>query len=109
MQFSLPILLCIHKNPDDHRLINILKQHTDKYELKKYARTIIEESVQSFINSYLQGALEETRKEALELSNEIVAEIKRLGGNTQLESIIEMLKKELKGNEHEIVIQYVTF
>lgn len=44
-QFSYPIICCILKNPEDHRLINILKQHTAKEELKLYAKKLLEESV----------------------------------------------------------------
>ena len=44
-QFSYPIICYISKNPEDHRLINILKQHTTKEELKLYAKKLLEESV----------------------------------------------------------------
>ena len=44
-QFSYPIICCILKNPEDHRLVNILKQHTTKEELKLYAKKLLEESV----------------------------------------------------------------
>ncbi|KAK8818607.1 hypothetical protein WA538_003918, partial [Blastocystis sp. DL] len=85
-KFSYPIIQCIHKNPSDHRLINILKQRTDKIELKLYAKKVIEE----------YGCLEDTRLEALRLADEICDEIKRLGGNDQLENVVKMLTTDLE-------------
>ncbi|KAK8824590.1 hypothetical protein WA577_006986 [Blastocystis sp. JDR] len=80
-KFSHPIICYISKNPEDHRLINILKQHTTKEELKLYAKKLLEES----------GCIEDTRLEALRLRDEINREIDRLGGNDELKSIIHSL------------------
>lgn len=36
-KFSFPIIHCVRAKPDDHRLLNILKQRTEDKDVKKHA------------------------------------------------------------------------
>ncbi|CAN0365362.1 unnamed protein product [Discosporangium mesarthrocarpum] len=36
-KFSFPIIHCVRAKPDDHRLLHILKQRTDDFDVKKHA------------------------------------------------------------------------
>ena len=36
-KFSFPIIHCVRAEPNDHRLLNILKQRTDDVDVKKHA------------------------------------------------------------------------
>eukprot|EP01116_Phalansterium_solitarium_P015444 TRINITY_DN3412_c0_g1_i1.p1 TRINITY_DN3412_c0_g1~~TRINITY_DN3412_c0_g1_i1.p1 ORF type:complete len:323 (+),score=103.54 TRINITY_DN3412_c0_g1_i1:93-1061(+) len=80
-KFSFPIIHSIRSQPHDHRLINIVKQRTTDVELKKYAVSVMEQS----------GSFEYTRKVVTEYKDLCLAEIKRLGGNADLQGIVEYL------------------
>ena len=80
-KFSFPVIHCIRSCPDDHRLSSILKQRTDDTDVKRYAQQIMVES----------GSLEYTREKCATLKEEIMKEIKNLGGNSPLIQLIEAL------------------
>lgn len=89
-KFSFPVIHCIRNSPDDHRLSSILKQRTDDTDVKRYAQQLMVES----------GSLEYTREKCTSLKEEIMAEIKKLGGNPPLIQLVDALDiqiQELKG------------
>ncbi|RIB01871.1 geranylgeranyl pyrophosphate synthase [Gigaspora rosea] len=80
-KFSFPIIHSINSDPNDRRLINILKQHTTSVELKHYAVNIMSET----------GSFEYTRN-YLEKTDKMVREkIEKLNGNPVLEKILDLL------------------
>nr|BBH72802.1 geranylgeranyl diphosphate synthase-4 [Nasutitermes takasagoensis] len=81
-KFSFPIIHAITNHPDDQQVINILRQRTQKVELKKYCMTLLEKF----------GSLSFTRHTLEELDAEARAEVAKLGGNPVLENVLnEML------------------
>eukprot|EP01096_Ripella_sp_DP13-Kostka_P011358 TRINITY_DN456_c1_g1_i1.p1 TRINITY_DN456_c1_g1~~TRINITY_DN456_c1_g1_i1.p1 ORF type:complete len:395 (+),score=167.21 TRINITY_DN456_c1_g1_i1:35-1186(+) len=80
-KFSFPIIHCIQNNPSDRRLLNILKQRTEDNDIKKYAVEYME----------MCGSFTYTLKKLNELRDEILAQIKALGGNVELEEIVHQL------------------
>ena len=91
-KFSYPIIHCIlaqFKNGDT-RLLNILKQKTEDHMLKDYALELMNET-HSF----------KVTLEKLEIvNNELVALIEQLGGNPQLEKIVEGLMQQTNVNKN---------
>ena len=85
-KFSLPVIHCVRSNPDDTRLLNILKQRTNDTDVKRYAQRILKEA----------GSLEYTRRKCSELKRQIIQEIESLGGNPPLLQIIQMLDLQLE-------------
>ena len=85
-KFSLPIIHCVRKNPEDTRLLSILKQRTDDSDVKRYAQQLLKEA----------GSLDFTRRKCSELKQQIVAEIEKLGGNAPLLQIIKTLDRQLE-------------
>eukprot|EP01089_Gocevia_fonbrunei_P019924 TRINITY_DN7213_c0_g1_i1.p1 TRINITY_DN7213_c0_g1~~TRINITY_DN7213_c0_g1_i1.p1 ORF type:complete len:319 (+),score=49.56 TRINITY_DN7213_c0_g1_i1:119-1075(+) len=82
-KYSFPIIHSIRSNLEDHRLLNILKQRTTSVELKKYAVKYMEES----------GSFVYTLKMLREIEKSVGDELKKLGGNPDLEKILGMLSK----------------
>ncbi|CAG8660725.1 18913_t:CDS:2 [Racocetra persica] len=80
-KFSFPIIHSIHSDPNDRRLINILKQHTTSIDLKQYAINIMTDT----------GSFEYTRNYLAKTENSVREKIKTLGGNPLLENIIDLL------------------
>jgi len=85
-KFSFPIIHSIRSTPDDSKLLKILKQKTEEIEIKKYALSIMEKT----------GSFEYTKKVLLEYYRKVVSIIKQLGGNPNLEAIVEALSKDEK-------------
>ena len=85
-KFSFPIIHCIRQDPQDTRLISILKQRTEDIEIKRYAQTIMKEA----------GSLAHTRRKCSELKEQIVREIEELGGNAPLLQVLQMLDVQLE-------------
>ncbi|TYZ60057.1 hypothetical protein PybrP1_008132 [[Pythium] brassicae (nom. inval.)] len=85
-KFSYPLLLAIRADPQDTRLMSILKQRTKNVELKRYAVAYMKDT----------GALERTRAKLDDLLAEIRREVAHLGGNAPLEAIVEKLHASLK-------------
>lgn len=85
-KFSFPLIVAIRENPDDRRLLNILKQRTKSVELKKHAVEFLKET----------GTVERTRAKLEALVAEIREEVAKLGGNPALERIVDALHQTLK-------------
>jgi geranylgeranyl diphosphate synthase, type III len=85
-KFSFPIIHAIHANPHDHRILNILKQRTGDYDIKKHAvdymRTL--------------GTFDYTVRVVDKLFRQVLNEIDKLGGNPELVKILHYLH-ELSG------------
>jgi geranylgeranyl diphosphate synthase type 3 len=86
-KFSFPIIHCIRADPEDTRVLSILKKRTEDVEVKRYAQQLMVE----------KGSLEYTRDECFSLKGEIVQQIESLGGNPQLLKLIELLDVQLEG------------
>lgn len=80
-KFSYPVIHAIHSNPNDTRLLSILRQRTEDRDVKKHAVQWMESC----------GSVEYTREALKELKKEVLAEILKLGGHKRLESLLEML------------------
>eukprot|EP00536_Pseudo-nitzschia_multiseries_P011523 jgi/Psemu1/29177/gm1.29177_g len=85
-KFSYPVIHCIRKNPDDNRLLSILKQRTGDIYVKRYAQQIMVEA----------GSVEYTREKCTSLKKEIVADIEKLGGNAPLMKLVEALDVQIQ-------------
>jgi len=83
-KFSFPIIHSIRSTPRDHILINILKQKTEDPSLKKFAVEQMERT----------GSFEYTRKRIGTLYDNVKKEIEKLGGNQELEQVIEEVNKQ---------------
>lgn len=86
-KFSFPIIHCIRADPEDTRVLSILKKRTEDVEVKRYAQQLMVE----------KGSLEYTRDECFSLKGEIVQQLESLGGNPQLLKLIELLDVQLEG------------
>eukprot|EP00029_Vermamoeba_vermiformis_P001617 TRINITY_DN11818_c0_g1_i1.p1 TRINITY_DN11818_c0_g1~~TRINITY_DN11818_c0_g1_i1.p1 ORF type:complete len:310 (+),score=116.44 TRINITY_DN11818_c0_g1_i1:68-997(+) len=84
-KFSLPIIHSVHRNPEDHRLLNILKRRTSDEELKKYASNLIRTN----------GSFDYTITCIDQLLTEISQEILALGGNDKLMHIVNKLRASI--------------
>ena len=76
-KFSFPIIHCILKYTNDHRLLSILKQRTTNNEIKKHAISFMKEA----------GSFIFTLNYLNELHGEILNDIDELGGNQLLKNI----------------------
>lgn len=62
-------------------MVDILRQRTKDNEVKKYCVSLLEK----------YGSFEYTRKKLLQLHSEARQEVQRLGGNSYMEEILNML------------------
>jgi geranylgeranyl diphosphate synthase, type III len=85
-KFSFPIIHHIRNNPNDTRLISILKQRTDDTDVKRYAQGLMKES----------GSMHYTREKCISLKEDIVKEIELLGGNPPLLKLIQLLDVQVE-------------
>jgi geranylgeranyl diphosphate synthase type 3 len=85
-KFSFPILHHIRNNPNDTRLISILKQRTEDVDVKRYAQGLMKES----------GSIEYTKEKCLSLKGEIEEQISALEGNPPLLKLINLLHTQLE-------------
>ncbi|KAF4038175.1 Polyprenyl synthetase [Phytophthora infestans] len=85
-KFSFPLIVAIRENPQDTRLLSILKQRTKSLNLKQYAVQYLRET----------GAVELTLAKLNATVQEIRNEIASLGGNPALEQIVEGLHSTIK-------------
>ena len=81
-KFSFPIIHAIRSFPDDHRVINILRQRTNDLALKRFAVDVIVKC----------GSMEYTKSVLVQLESEALAEIENLGGNPLLVKLFERLR-----------------
>ncbi|KAK9871185.1 hypothetical protein WA026_011466 [Henosepilachna vigintioctopunctata] len=82
-KFSFPIIHAINNNPQDNRIIHILRQRTKDVEVKKYFVSLLTE----------MGSFDYTLKVLAELEEEATKEIEKLGGNTYMEKVLASLFK----------------
>uniref|UniRef100_A0A0R3RY64 Pre-mRNA-splicing factor 18 n=1 Tax=Elaeophora elaphi TaxID=1147741 RepID=A0A0R3RY64_9BILA len=89
-KFSYPIIVAIKEKCNDDEIISnhydILRQRPTEVEVKKYCIRIIEE----------RGAFGYTLKRLQELHDMLISHISTLGGNKELENLIEMLHKDVQ-------------
>jgi geranylgeranyl diphosphate synthase type 3 len=85
-KFSFPIIHCILKDPEDTRLISILKQHTEDIDVKRYAQKLMKEA----------GSLDYTRKKCTELKERVEKDIDGFGGNPPLSKVLNLLHVQLE-------------
>jgi geranylgeranyl diphosphate synthase type 3 len=87
-KFSFPIIHSIRSNPSNLQLINILKQHTQDEEVKRYAVKYMEKT----------GSFEYTRRVVAELKGKAMKMIddldNGLGQGTELKKILEKMGVE---------------
>jgi len=84
-KFSFPIIHSISSNGDT-KLLKILKQKTEDYDLKKYALSLMEKT----------GSFEYTKNVLKDYREKIMKEITRLGGHQGLEAVMAYLEKDSK-------------
>eukprot|EP00026_Physarum_polycephalum_P013489 Phypoly_transcript_13897.p1 GENE.Phypoly_transcript_13897~~Phypoly_transcript_13897.p1 ORF type:complete len:304 (+),score=34.00 Phypoly_transcript_13897:75-986(+) len=80
-KFSFPIIHAIHQDPNDHRLVNILKQKPESVEVKAYAVEYMKK----------QGSFEYTKKIMEQYKNRAIQKVSALGGNEELAQLVEKL------------------
>lgn len=80
-KISFPVLLALEAAPHDTQLLSILRQRTRDETLIAHAIAVITE----------KRALKSTSEYLSELYAQITTEISRLGGNTQLQTIVDAL------------------
>lgn len=85
-KFSFPIIHCVRAKPNDHRLLNILKQNTEDVDVKKHALQWMKQA----------GSFVYTRGRLLSLKEGISAEVSTLGGHVGLGRLIEALDRQLE-------------
>ncbi|ETL92688.1 hypothetical protein L917_09050 [Phytophthora nicotianae] len=85
-KFSFPLIVAIRENPQDTRLLSILKQRTKSIHLKQYAVQYLRET----------GAVNLTLSKLNSTVEEIRSEIALLGGNPALEQIVDGLHATIK-------------
>ncbi|XP_046822120.1 geranylgeranyl pyrophosphate synthase [Vespa crabro] len=78
-KFSFPIIHAIRSHPEDHQIMNILRQRTKNVEVKRYCVNLLEK-FGSF--AYTRQVLESIDKKARD-------EIERLGGNPLLIKLLD--------------------
>ena len=86
-KFSFPIIHSIRTDPDDTRVLSILKKRTNDIDVKRYAQQILLE----------KKSLEYTREKCFNLKNEIIQQIEDLGANEPLLHLINKLDIQLQG------------
>ena len=85
-KFSFPIIHCIRSDPDDTRILSILKKKTEDIDVKRYAQRLLLE----------KGSLKYTIAKCHILRQEIDEEIGALGGNSPLLKLLEVLDVQLQ-------------
>ena len=81
-KFSFPIIHAIKSKPDDNRIMNILRQRTTDVEVKKYCVRLLEEA----------GSFKYTKEVLVSLDDQVRREVKKLGGNEVLDTVMDELK-----------------
>lgn len=81
-KFSFPIIHAIRKDPSNMQLLNILKQKTERVEVKRYAVEYMKR----------MGSFEYTLSVLRELDTRARELVERLGGNPLLEQILDKMK-----------------
>jgi hypothetical protein len=84
-KFSFPIIHAVNSNPEDTRLLNILRQRTEDVDVKRHA-------VKWMVSC---GSISYTRTVLKQLHSEVLLEIEKLGGHAPLSALIERLDTTL--------------
>ena len=84
-KFSLPIIHSCHASPTDTRLLHILRLRTEDLEIKKHALDWMNQC----------GSLVYTRSFLSTLKLQVMSEIAKLGGHSQLSALIDHLDSQL--------------
>ncbi|GFR92131.1 geranylgeranyl pyrophosphate synthase-like [Elysia marginata] len=82
-KFSFPVIHAIRVQPDDNQVLNIVRQRTTDNDIKKYCVECLEKF----------GSFEYTRQVLVDLENQLLTEIEKLGGNQFLASLVKELRK----------------
>lgn len=85
-KFSFPVIHCIRSDPNDTRVLSILKKRTEDVDVKRYAQQVMLE----------KGSLAYTLEKCRSLKDEIINEIQALGGNKPLLKLMEKLDVQLQ-------------
>ncbi|XP_068915771.1 terpene synthase-like isoform X2 [Tenebrio molitor] len=85
-KFSFPIIHAIRSQPNDVRILNILKQKTRDIEIKKHFVCLLEKF----------GSFEYTRKKLEKLRDEAIEEMNRIGKNPRMEEIFKIMLNNLE-------------
>lgn len=88
-KYSFPIIHCIRHNPNDTKLVNILKQRTENETLKKFAVKWM----------YEMGSFDYTRKALIEVHAKLLIQLEELGGNKPLGELIAKMHKKILADE----------
>ena len=81
-KFSFPIVHAITKNPNDRKIMNILRQRTTDIEVKKYCVSLLKDT----------GSFKYTLDKLEELDSKVRGEVAKLGGNDHLIALMDELK-----------------
>ncbi|KAF8456077.1 isoprenoid synthase domain-containing protein, partial [Kalaharituber pfeilii] len=81
-KFSFPIIHSIRSNQSNKQIINILKQQTKDEDVKLYAVKYMQEQTHTF--EYTKKVVEKFGRDAMDM-------VKELGGNPQLEAILQKM------------------
>eukprot|EP00743_Colponemidia_sp_Colp-15_P007596 GILK01008213.1.p1 GENE.GILK01008213.1~~GILK01008213.1.p1 ORF type:complete len:314 (+),score=45.68 GILK01008213.1:34-975(+) len=84
-KFSFPIIHSIRSQPNDHRLLNILKQRTEDRLIKQYAVEYLQST----------GSFDYTLAALTQLKSDVMRELSKLGGNPILEAVMDQLHSAL--------------
>jgi len=84
-KFSFPIIHSITSNPNDRRLLNILKRRTEDIDIKKHAVAYMKTT----------GSFDYTKKVLDDLRLQILTTLDGLGGNEKITKILEQLETNL--------------
>jgi geranylgeranyl diphosphate synthase type 3 len=95
-KFSFPIIHCVLSDPQDHRMVNILKQKTEDVEIKTYAVNFMRQT----------GSLRYTRERIVILRDSLLACIEEdYGGHRDIQGLIVYLDQQLESCDEENGIQ----
>jgi len=83
-KFSFPIVHGVRANPSNRQVLNILQKRPTTPTLKKHVIGYLANSTHSF--TYTLSVMDTFR-------NKVIGEIERLGGNSRLDAIVELLSK----------------
>ncbi|XP_052749310.1 terpene synthase isoform X1 [Galleria mellonella] len=89
-KFSFPIIHAIRNQEGDNQVLHILRQRTRDVEVKRYCISLLERL----------GSFRYTRDTLIKLDAEARAEIASLGGNPQLDALLDELLSWRRDNAH---------
>lgn len=84
-KFSFPIIHAVHTRPDDNRLVNILRQRSDDFNVKHHAVQWMHQC----------GSFAYTREVLRDLKTKLFVEVEHLGGHPGLVALVEKLDAKM--------------